>query len=260
VTPERFDSLGSGLRHDFRNLLACLALDVEQLSRSAIGRCECGCRQTSLTAAARAMRSVERIGALLLDEPSPASAMMDPSIPAPDQTGEVVIAVRETLMEVLEALAPAIPRGTRITLSIAPDIVVGANPVDVFRIFLNILLNAIDVAIRSEGTFHVRISGRMADGRTSIAISDNGPGLPAAVRDFFDLPAKAPQDRPGRGQGLRIARHLAKINGGAVSIASTGALGTTLEIVFPSEPKAWTIASPLPVTRNSLCRRATRSR
>jgi C4-dicarboxylate-specific signal transduction histidine kinase len=144
------------------------------------------------------------------------------------------IPIREILAEVVETLEPAMPQGMRITLNIAPDILVRANTADVFRVLLSILRNAIDIAIRCRKEFHVRITGVTRGRRTSIMISDSGPGLPAAVRYSFNLPVKRPQNQLVRGRGLAIARHLAQINGGTVRIAATGALGTIFEIVLPS--------------------------
>ena len=226
--------LEPGIRHDLRNLLACLGLDVEHLSRhSATHLCDCHCCKTCRSASARAMKGVQRIEALLLNAQSPAFATTGLSAPPADRTREPPIPIREILTEVVETLEPAIPRGMRITLNVAPDISVRASPVDVFRILLNLLRNAVDVAIQSGKQFDVRITGGTMGGRTSVMISDSGPGLPAAVRHGFDLPVRAPQNRPGRGQGLLIARHLAQINGGAVRIAATGAVGTIFEIVLP---------------------------
>jgi signal transduction histidine kinase len=164
--------------------------------------------------------------------PSPAFAATTGSAPT-DQERKPLIPIREILMEVVETLEPAIPQGMRITLNVTPDISVRANPDDVFSVLLNIIRNAIDVAIGSGAEFYVRITGGTTGGRTSVMISDSGPGLPVTVRHKFDLLAKAPENRPGHGRGLAIAQHLARINGGKVRIAATGAFGTIFEIVLP---------------------------
>src|SRR3974390_2846177 len=59
--------LDHGIRHDLRNLIACLGLDVELLSR--IGK-EDG-QKYLRNAGARAMKSMQRIEALLLNVQSP---------------------------------------------------------------------------------------------------------------------------------------------------------------------------------------------
>ena len=232
--PTGLHVLDPGVRHDLRNLLACLGLDVEHLSRRSKAHiCDCRFCQSSQSAATRAMRGVQRIEALLLDAQSSTFATTGRSASPAHITRQPLIPIREILTEVVETLEPAIPRGTRITLNVAPDILVRASPVDVFRILLNLLRNAVDVAIRSGKQFHVRITAGTMGGRTSVMITDSGPGLPPAVRRGFDLPVKALTNRPGRGQGLLIARHLAQINDGAVRIAATNALGTTFEVVLP---------------------------
>ena len=107
--------LEPGICHDLRNLLACLDLDVEHLSRhSATHLCDCHCCKTSRSASARAMKGVQRIEALLLNAQSPAFATTGRSAPPADRTREPPIPIREILTEVVETLEPAIPRGMRI--------------------------------------------------------------------------------------------------------------------------------------------------
>ena len=215
-----------GIRHDLRNLIACLGLDVELLSR--LGKEDD--QKYLRNAGARAMKSMQRIEALLLNVQSPMLVRSDF-----DQDGKPIVSVRGILTDVIEALEPVIPRGMRIRLGVAPTVMVEANPLDVFRIILNLLRNAIDVALQGGKEFRVRITGATIAGMTSIMIRDNGPGLPAAVQRHFELPVKTPQkNHRGRGQGLIISRYLAQINRGRVRISSTSALGTAFEIVLPA--------------------------
>src|SRR5262249_55419802 len=126
-----------------------------------------------------------------------------------------------------------------IALAVAPDILVRSNPGDVFRILLNLLRNAIDVALGSSRQLQVRITAGAMAGMTSIMISDNGPGLPPAVQRRFQTPVKAPRkNHRGRGQGLVISRYLAQVNGGVVRISATGALGTAFEVTLPAGLRA----------------------
>ena len=215
-----------GIRHDLRNLIACLGLDVELLSR--LGKEDD--QKYLRNAGARAMKSMQRIEALLLNVQSPMLVRSDF-----DQDGKPIVSVRGILTDVIEALEPAIPRGMRIVLGLGPIVMVRANRVDVFRILLNLLRNAIDLAIQSREEFRVRITGTSIAGMTSVIISDNGPGLPSAVQRCFQTAVKAPEkNHRGRGQGLIIGRYLAQINGGGLRISATGSVGTVFEIMLPA--------------------------
>ena len=219
-----------GIRHDLRNLIACLGLDIELLSR--LG--EAGGEKCRRNAGARAMRSMQRIEALLLNVQASVLVVTDRARPL-DQEGRQIFPIRDVLTEVIEALEPAIPRGMRIVLGLGPIVMVRANRVDVFRILLNLLRNAIDLAIQSREEFRVRITGTSIAGMTSVMISDNGPGLPSAVQRCFQTAVKAPEkNHRGRGQGLIIGRYLAQINGGALRISATGSVGTVFEIMLPA--------------------------
>src|SRR5262249_48251299 len=154
---------------------------------------DCPCCRLGRNAGVRAMKSMQRIESLLLNAQSQAPATKSERPESHGREGIRRVAFREAAAEVIEALEPIIPPGVRITLGVARDIVVRANPIDVFRIVLNLLRNAIDVAVQTRGELHVRIAGEMAGGKTTVKISDNGPGLPALVQHQFRMPVKAPQ-------------------------------------------------------------------
>jgi C4-dicarboxylate-specific signal transduction histidine kinase len=238
--PTQYFTLDHGVRHDLRNQIACLGLDVELLSRRGEAHDQdCPCCRVGRSAGARAMKSMQRIEALLLNAQSQASAAKIAGKVPRDGEGIEAISVRETIADAVEALEPIIPPGMRIALGVAPEVMARANPIDVFRIALNLLRNVIDVAVESGEELHVRITAETVRGRTSVMVSDNGPGLPAPIQHQFQLAVKAPQGgNRGRGQGLAISRYLARRNDGRLLIAATNPLGTIFEIVLPAGAKA----------------------
>jgi signal transduction histidine kinase len=73
-----------------------------------------------------------------------------------------------------------------------------------------------------------------AAGRVLIEVSDNGPGLPAAVRDRVFEPGVS--DKAGRsstGLGLAIARELVDKMGGDIAVSSLPGAGTTFMVSIP---------------------------
>jgi PAS domain S-box-containing protein len=115
-------------------------------------------------------------------------------------------------------------------------------PGEVNQVFLNIIVNAAhaiaDVVQEGQGSKgQIKISTRLVGQEAEIRISDDGPGIPAAIRQrIFDpfFTTKAPGK--GTGQGLAIAyRVIVDKHGGALEVESTEGVGTTFVIRLPLE-------------------------
>jgi two-component system C4-dicarboxylate transport sensor histidine kinase DctB len=80
------------------------------------------------------------------------------------------------------------------------------------QILVNLIQNALDaIADRKDGM--VRLSAERADGRVTLRVSDNGPGVDPAVRDTLFTPFTTAKSG-GLGLGLAIARGIAREFGG----------------------------------------------
>ena len=76
----------------------------------------------------------------------------------------------------------------------------------------------------------VRVTG--ADGQASIAVRDDGPGVPAALREQVFEPFFTTKARGG-GLGLAIAKRTAEIHGGAVTLDCPAGGGTIVTLTLP---------------------------
>src|SRR5690349_5320081 len=104
--------------------MACLGLDVELLSRRGEAHDQnCPCCRMKQNAGARALKSMQRIEALLLNAESQASAAKVSESVSRGRGETQTISVRETIADAVEALEPIIPTGMRIALGVAPDVV-----------------------------------------------------------------------------------------------------------------------------------------
>jgi two-component system OmpR family sensor kinase len=113
------------------------------------------------------------------------------------------------------------------------------NPESLRRIVTNLVDNA---ARYSRPGGHIRIGGSSADGRVSLCIADEGPGLPAdeAAR-MFDRFYRSSRSRSrgsgGTGLGLAIVHGLVEGSGGTISVATAPDRGTTVTVELPAVPK-----------------------
>jgi two-component system OmpR family sensor kinase len=103
------------------------------------------------------------------------------------------------------------------------------------------LTNLVDNAVRySPDGGTVRVALACDDRSCRIAISDNGPGIPAAAQPhifdrFYRADPSRVQDQEGKGAGLGLAisRWIAEAHGGAVALERSGPDGSTFVVTLP---------------------------
>ena len=126
------------------------------------------------------------------------------------------------------------PAGASLEIDIggeAGDVVADA---DLIRAtVLNLLLNA---AQAMSGQGRVRVTTAMRDGSWTLEVADEGPGIPADIREqvlepFFTTKAR------GGGLGLPIARRVAELHGGTLALGCPASGGTSVTITAPAKPR-----------------------
>lgn len=142
-------------------------------------------------------------------------------------------------------LKPALERAGRLAADFAkmigpPDLSVGiqvdpgfrvyARPASLDRVFMNLLLNAVEAAAAAgrESLSIVAVAWR-DNQRIGISISDDGPGFSPGV-----LSGETPSQSSGL--GLRIVRDAVLREGGAVSAANGPSGGATFTLDFEAAP------------------------
>jgi len=108
-----------------------------------------------------------------------------------------------------------------------------ADPDQVQNVVVNLLVNAMQALDQREGPRRIRISAFEADGMLTIAVADNGPGIPATIAQrIFDPFFTTKPEGMGTGIGLSISRGLAEAQGGALTLRDT-AEGAAFELTLP---------------------------
>jgi two-component system CheB/CheR fusion protein len=107
--------------------------------------------------------------------------------------------------------------------------VVHADAEQLRMVFLNLLLNAAQ-AQGAAGTIHVRVTAD--DLAATVAIADEGPGIPAEARDKIFEPFFTTKHR-GTGLGLPTARRIVERHGGTLDLDCPAGGGTVVTIKLP---------------------------
>ena len=99
------------------------------------------------------------------------------------------------------------------------------------RALVNLLLNACEVAPRDSGK--VEISLQQEKDRVEIRIADNGPGIPAPIRDRLFQPFVSYGKQNGIGLGLAIGQKIFQDHGGNAALESTKPGRTVFKLTLP---------------------------
>ena len=138
--------------------------------------------------------------------------------------------------EVRELLAPAAGRrrvGVVITLddSLPPVEIDGPA---IHQALTNLVLNAIEAAPERTGLVEIGTAYRVESDELVIRVTDNGAGIPDAVRARLFEPFVSSKGQRGTGLGLAVARKIAERHGGRLEVEQTSRKGTTFALVLPA--------------------------
>ncbi|MBM4069806.1 MAG: PAS domain S-box protein [Planctomycetes bacterium] len=126
----------------------------------------------------------------------------------------------------------------RINLKVEPGKLplVTCYPAKINQVVMNLVANAID-ACPENGEVVVRTTST-ADG-VELHVSDNGPGIPAAIRDrIFDPFFTTKPPGKGTGLGLSISHGIVEDHGGRIDFESDPQQGTHFIVTLPLKPPA----------------------
>lgn len=209
--------MANGMIHDFKTPFTTIRLAVDMIStRHADEPTQELCRTV--------LRQIHRLGGMVEEVLEFAK-------------GDAKLNIQPVRLEALfnsavEHAADAL-RQTRTKVVARPTALVA--PLDVDR-FLRVLQNLVTNAVEAIGptrrgliTFAAARKGRFCE----ITVSDNGPGVPHAIRDTLFEPFVSHGKRGGTGLGLAVAKSVVEAHGGTISYKSAPRRGTTFTIRLP---------------------------
>ena len=128
--------------------------------------------------------------------------------------------------------------GVRVSISLPANVPgIRADNRRLRQILLNLLSNAVKFTPPGGD---IEVSASRAGSGLSIAIRDNGIGMapediPRALEAFGQIDSRLSRQHEGAGLGLPLAKHLAELHGGSLSIESKVGFGTTVTLHLPAE-------------------------
>ena len=110
-----------------------------------------------------------------------------------------------------------------------------ADPDRLTQVLRNLVRNAV---AHTEPGGRVAVVARARDGRLTIAVSDDGPGIPPEQLErvferFHRVDESRARERGGTGLGLAIARAIVEAHGGRIWAESAPGTGTTVSFELP---------------------------
>src|SRR5262245_44573914 len=223
------------MAHDLRNLLTTVGLHLETLQRLA------GPHGSKAACSAQALigKAATLCSAVLAAEGATDGR--------PRRGG---VDVSQVARDVAALLRPTAPPDFAIEIDSENGGIALADPNAVFRILFNLVGNAVAVA-RSGKLTKLSIAIAREAQTVIVRLTDNGPGLPAAVRkNLF----RSPPATSAHGHGLAIVRELVERNGGTIALMPARK-GAAFTVTLPA--LAAMVVAESPLTR-SLGQRAAR--
>ena len=151
------------------------------------------------------------------------------------------IELRGVVGDAAETVSPAGVGAVPIRNDVPSGLMVVADPEQLFRVFLNLLRNAVD-ALESAGPQPGRdalVDVRAGqDGSTAfVRVCDNGPGVADHARRYLFEAFQGSSRVGGSGLGLAIAAELVRAQGGAIRLEQTDEAGATFLIELPTNER-----------------------
>ena len=210
--------LAAGIAHEIGNPLTAVVGLVDLARDEAMEHSE---RDELLARTTRETERIQRIIRDLLDFARPVEALDDE------------VSLEAVIEDAVRLVAPQKDTsGVRIERRIESVPGVRGSEDRLKQVVLNLLLNAID-AVDGEGEVILELAE--SDGRVILAVSDDGPGIAAEVRDhLFEPFVTTKAVGRGTGLGLAVCHTIVERAGGTLSAGPASSGGARFEVSLPA--------------------------
>ena len=222
---EELTAVTYSVSHDLKAPLRAISGFASALGRSH----RHGLDEEGLHYVDRIVASAEHMG-ILIEELLDYSRLGRASVRAdPVILGPLVTSLRSTFGERIAA------SGATFEVSEPLATPVG-DPILLERVLANLVDNALTYC-RPDAAPHVTLSAIRRGAEVTLAVADNGIGIPAEYRErVFEVFTRlhTSEQHPGTGIGLSVVRKAARLMGSDVSVGSVEGVGSTFSVVLPA--------------------------
>ncbi len=139
-------------------------------------------------------------------------------------------------------------RGLTLTLDTPPTLDAQIDEDKIQRVLLNLLSNAVKFTPQG-GAIICRLS--QEDGEAILQVQDNGPGIPAEMREavferFRQVDSAATRRHEGTGLGLAIVKEFIRLHGGSITAREAPGGGALFYVTLPLNAPAGVPVGPAP--------------
>lgn len=224
---ERLAALGemaAGVAHEVRNPLGAIQLYASMLDQD-------------LRSLPEAQRLVRKIASAVTSLDGIVSDIL--AFAGHERLAMQPLALARVIEEVMGLTAPQrdAVHGTIHVSEAAADAFVRADEREVTRALVNLVFNALDAAGSGGQVWLDAVEA--GDGQIGIVVADDGPGIPAELRQRIFNPFFTTKDT-GTGLGLSIVHRIAEAHGGRVEVGERPGGGATFTMVLPAAAPVWT--------------------
>lgn len=168
--------------------------------------------------------------------------------------GTSTVDVRTAAQSALRLVAKDLEARVRVVVDLNEVPLVLATEARLIQVFVNLLLNAVQALANERGERVVTLSTCTVDCAAVVIVSDNGPGVPHALRErIFEPFVTTKPAGLGMGVGLFVCRNIVRGLGGEITVEDRHGGGAAFRVRLPAASGALATSTelgpPLPVAR-----------
>ncbi|RZF21533.1 GHKL domain-containing protein [Halobacteriovorax vibrionivorans] len=212
--------MASGIAHEINNPLTIIDLSAHRLKQNADN-------ETVEKSAQKIKDTVQRITKIIQGLKQLAKE--------DDSLSPELVNIREAIDDVI-SICQARFKDNEIDfkVNIANDLKVTGGAVQISQVILNLLNNAFDELVESEGKRWIKLEGKRDNDMVEISVTDSGDGIPQEIRERIMEPFFTTKvDKKGTGLGLSICKNIIEHHRGRLFV-DTSSSNTRFVIQIPS--------------------------
>jgi signal transduction histidine kinase len=226
----QYGKLAGGIAHDLNTILTTIYGYSEMALETIDETSEAGQNIHSIILAADRARTLT--GHLM-------------NLSSPTGNDMKTVRVSDIIKETVSLIRPSVPHKTEVSVNInSPETLVSADPLQLFRAFTNLAINALQAMESTGGRLTITLETVTADGHKQLSageyalirFADTGKGMnKKTVEKMFDPFFTAGKNNKGTGLGLSLVYDIISDLKGDITVSSAVNEGTVIEIFIPAE-------------------------